>query len=68
LKEVQKPELVEVGKLHKLRILLRNETVAWVEAFISCGGMDQVVDLIYRTIKVDWRFVVHSAVINVGLY
>ena len=57
LKEVQKPEIVEVGKLHKLRILLRNETVAWVEAFISSSGMDELIQLLYRTMKVEWRFV-----------
>ncbi|KAI1944871.1 hypothetical protein LOZ12_001977 [Ophidiomyces ophidiicola] len=55
LKEVQKPEIVEVSKLHKLRILLRNETVSWVESFISHGGMDQLVDLLYRILKVEWR-------------
>jgi hypothetical protein len=57
LREVQKPEIIEVGKLHKLRILLRNETVAWVDSFISNGGMDEIVELLYRIIKVEWRFV-----------
>ena len=57
LREVQKPELVEVGKLHKLRLLLRNETVAWVDLFISKGGMSEVVALLYRIIDVEWRFV-----------
>ncbi|WEW60788.1 hypothetical protein PRK78_006276 [Emydomyces testavorans] len=55
LKEVQKPEIVEVSKLHKLRILLRNETVSWVESFISHGGMDELVKLLYRILKVEWR-------------
>ncbi|PGH36882.1 hypothetical protein GX50_00340 [[Emmonsia] crescens] len=55
LREVQKPEIVEVGKLHKLRILLRNETVTWVDAFISHGGMDEVIELLYRILKVEWR-------------
>ncbi|EER23560.1 hypothetical protein CPC735_049300 [Coccidioides posadasii C735 delta SOWgp] len=55
LKEVQKPEIVEVSKLHKLRILLRNETISWVESFISHGGMEQLVDLLYRILKVEWR-------------
>ncbi|ODH48885.1 hypothetical protein GX48_04933 [Paracoccidioides brasiliensis] len=55
LHEVQKPEIVEVGKLHKLRILLRNETVTWVDAFISQGGMDEVIELLYRILKVEWR-------------
>lgn len=57
LREVQKPELVEVGKLHKLRILLRNETVAWVDSFIAGSGMDEIVMLLYRIMKVEWRYV-----------
>ena len=59
LKKVQKPEVVEVGKIHKLRQLLRNETVAWVETFISQGGMTELVELLYRIIKVEWRYVDH---------
>lgn len=55
LREVQKPELVEVGKLHKLRILLRNETVGWVDSFIAGGGMDEIILLLYRIMKVEWR-------------
>lgn len=58
LREVQKPEIVEVGKLHKLRLLLRNETVSWVDNFILDGGMDEVVQLLYRIMKVEWRYVV----------
>ena len=55
LREVQKPELVEVGKLHKLRILLRNESVSWTDAFVTKGGMDEIIQLLYRIIKVEWR-------------
>ncbi|KAL4948897.1 armadillo-type protein [Aspergillus filifer] len=55
LKEIQKPEIIEVGKIHKLRILLRNETVSWVDDFIAQGGMDEIVQLIYRIKKVEWR-------------
>jgi hypothetical protein len=55
LREVQKPELVEVGKLHKLRILLRNESVSWTDTFVTKGGMDEVIQLLYRIIKVEWR-------------
>lgn len=55
LREVQKPELVEVGKMHKLRILLRNESVLWTDAFVKKGGMDEIVQLLYRTVKVEWR-------------
>ncbi|KAI1155123.1 armadillo-type protein [Nemania diffusa] len=55
LRKVQRPELVEVGKLHKLRLLLRNETVAWTEDFIRQGGMQEIVGLLYRIIEVEWR-------------
>jgi hypothetical protein len=55
LRKVQKPELVEVGKLHKLRLLLRNETVAWAEEFIREGGMKEIVDLLHRIMDVEWR-------------
>ena len=58
LNEVQAPELVEVGKIHKLRQLLRNETVGWIDKFIMQDGMIQLVDLIYRIIKVEWRWVI----------
>ncbi|KAF2970948.1 hypothetical protein GQX73_g2618 [Xylaria multiplex] len=55
LRKVQKPELVEVGKLHKLRLLLRNETVAWTEEFIRQGGMQEIVGLLHRIMEVEWR-------------
>ena len=55
LKKVQTPESVEVGKIQKLRQLLRNETVAWIDTFIMQDGMTELVDLLYRIIKVEWR-------------
>ncbi|KAJ9151243.1 GTPase-binding protein rid1 [Pleurostoma richardsiae] len=55
LRKVQKPELVEVGKLHKLRLLLRNERVSWAEDFIRQGGMKEIVDLLHRIMDVEWR-------------
>ncbi|KAH8896994.1 hypothetical protein GQ53DRAFT_638433 [Thozetella sp. PMI_491] len=55
LRKVQKPELVEVGKLHKLRLLLRNETVAWTEEFIRQGGMKEIVGLLHRIMDIEWR-------------
>ena len=58
LRKVRKPELVEVGKLHKLRLLLRNETVAWTDGFIRQGGMEEIVGLLHRTMEVEWRFVI----------
>ena len=57
LKKVQQPEVVEVGKVHKLRQLLRNETVDWVNTFIIQGGMIELVELLYRINKVEWRYV-----------
>jgi len=57
LRKVRQPELVEVGKLHKLRLLLRNETVAWTEEFIRQGGMQEIVGLLHRIMEVEWRCV-----------
>jgi hypothetical protein len=55
LRKTQDPKKVEVGRLHKLRILLRNETVAWVDDFISQGGMSEVVGLLHRLMAIEWR-------------
>lgn len=55
LRKVQRPEAVEVGKLHKLRLLLRNERVAWTEDFIKQGGMKEIVGLLQRIMEVEWR-------------
>lgn len=51
----QDPTTVEVGRLHKLRILLRNETVVWVDSFVSLGGMAEIVGLLHRTMAMEWR-------------
>ena len=59
LQKTQRPEDAEVGRLQKLRQLLRNETVVWVDAFISQGGMTEIVGLLDRILKVEWRCV-HS--------
>ncbi|KAI9791344.1 MAG: hypothetical protein M1835_000433 [Candelina submexicana] len=55
LRRVQHPADVEINKLHKLRLLLRNETVAWVDSFITAGGMTEIVSLLNRVIAVEWR-------------
>ncbi|SPO04953.1 uncharacterized protein DNG_07638 [Cephalotrichum gorgonifer] len=55
LRKVTSPQAVEVGKLHKLRLLLRNETVSWTEEFIQLGGMKEIVGLLYRIMEVEWR-------------
>lgn len=55
LRQNQDPTKAEVGRLHKLRILLRNETVAWVDSFVSLGGMTEIVGLLHRIIGMEWR-------------
>lgn len=55
LKKNPKPQDVEVGKLHKLRLLLRNETVEWVNTFIQDGGMLELVALLHRIMEIEWR-------------
>jgi hypothetical protein len=55
MQKVTKPEDVEVGRLQKLRQLLRNETVEWIDVFIQDGGLTELVGLLYRTIDVEWR-------------
>ncbi|KAH8197332.1 hypothetical protein TruAng_008498 [Truncatella angustata] len=55
LRKVQKPQSVEVGKLHKLRLLLRNETVSWTDEFVRQGGMEEIVGLLHRIMDVEWR-------------
>ncbi|KAI4728706.1 hypothetical protein E4T49_03421 [Aureobasidium sp. EXF-10728] len=55
LENVRNPVQMEVGRLHKLRLLLRNETVAWVDNFVTLGGMTQVVDLLHRIMQIEWR-------------
>ncbi|KAL9095745.1 MAG: hypothetical protein Q9165_002177 [Trypethelium subeluteriae] len=55
LRKVQRPQVVEVGKLHKLRLLLRNETVSWVDNFMQQGGMAEITGLLHRIMQVEWR-------------
>lgn len=55
MRKTTKPQEVEVGKLHKLRLLLRNETVEWVDTFMQEGGMMELVSLLHRIMEVEWR-------------
>ncbi|KAI9829437.1 MAG: hypothetical protein M1826_005619 [Phylliscum demangeonii] len=55
LREERDPRAVEVGKLHKLRLVLRNERVAWVDSFIAMGGMAEVIGLLGRIMGIEWR-------------
>lgn len=52
---VKRPQDVEVGRLQKLRQLLRNETVAWVDSFLGLGGFEEIVALLHRIIQIEWR-------------
>ncbi|KAJ8612203.1 hypothetical protein MRB53_037593 [Persea americana] len=51
----QKLEVVEVRKLHKLRLLLRSESVAWVDEFLGLGGLSALIGLLHRIMAVEWR-------------
>jgi hypothetical protein len=62
LRKEQRPEVVEVGKVHRLRQILRNETVAWVESFIKLGGMAEIVALLHRIMEVEWRSVSNNEI------
>ncbi len=64
LRNVQRPDFAEVARLHKLRQLLRNETVAWVDFFITKGGMTEVVGFLYRIIALEWRSAHSSSIIS----
>jgi len=55
LRTASDPQAVEIGRMHKLRILLRNETVSWVNAFISKDGMTELIGLLKRIMQVEWR-------------
>ena len=55
LKKVQKPQEVEVGRIHKLWHLLRNEPDDWFNKFITSACMAEVVQLLYRIMAVEWR-------------
>ena len=46
---------LEHGRLAKLRLLLRNETVAWVDSFVALGGLTEIVSLLHRIMALEWR-------------
>jgi hypothetical protein len=46
---------VEVAVLHKLRLVLRNETLRWVEAFTKLNGMEAIWAMVERVLGVEWR-------------
>lgn len=46
---------VEISALHKLRLVLRNERMKWVEKFVESGGMQAVWGVVERVLGVEWR-------------
>ncbi|KAI5809047.1 armadillo-type protein [Peziza echinospora] len=46
---------VDIAKLHKLRLYLRNERLRWVEEFILLGGMNSIIDVLNRCLGIEWR-------------
>ncbi|KAI9725948.1 MAG: hypothetical protein M1828_002276 [Chrysothrix sp. TS-e1954] len=48
-------ESIEVGRLQRLRRLIRNETVAWVTHFINLGGMSALTTLLVKIMDLEWR-------------
>lgn len=55
MRSQQDPTQVEVGRLHKLRLLIRNETVSWVDEFVALDGMSQINQLLVNIMKLEWR-------------
>ena len=48
-------QTAELGWLHKLRVILRNERLAWVEAFVEAGGFGELEKLLYSLLDIEWR-------------
>lgn len=55
MKSGGKPQAIEVGKMHKLRVLLRTETVGWVDEFLKLDGMPVLVRLLRDIMQLEWR-------------
>ena len=48
-------QTAELGWLHKLRLILRNERLAWVEGFVRAGGFGELEKLLYSVLDIEWR-------------
>jgi hypothetical protein len=46
---------VEVAVLHKLRLVVRNEKLRWVESFTKHDGIEAIWAMIERVLGVEWR-------------
>lgn len=41
--------------LKKLRVMLRNERLAWIDEFVSLGGYEAMLDRLHEVMTVEWR-------------
>ncbi|KAB8336806.1 hypothetical protein FH972_021115 [Carpinus fangiana] len=55
LQEQQHPQSIEIGRVHKLRLLVRNESISWTDTFIGQGGMLALIALLERIMHLEWR-------------
>ncbi|KAI5789078.1 armadillo-type protein [Geopyxis carbonaria] len=46
---------VKIIHLHKLRLVLRNEALRYVETFLKLGGMEGIWAVVERVLGVEWR-------------
>jgi len=49
------PKQVEIERVHKLRLLLRNEAISWINEFIEHGGFAVLCEQITKILDVEWR-------------
>lgn len=59
---------VEIAALHKLRLVLRNERLKWVEKFIELDGMQAVWGVVERVLGVEWRYTSLPILLNEKLF
>lgn len=55
LQDAVEPKHIEIGRLHRLRQVLRNETVSWVDRFIQKGGMSALLNVLRKVMRIEWR-------------
>jgi hypothetical protein len=48
---------MDVGRVKKLRMLLRNEVTTWVADFLDAGGYVRILERIQDLLDVEWRWV-----------
>jgi hypothetical protein len=51
-----------VKDLRKLRVLLRNEKLEWLQEWSRLGGYEGMMELLHETLTVEWRYVCYSLI------